>query len=107
MLFPTWHRAYLVRFENALRSIPGCQDVAVPFWDELLTYGDGTRTPIPSVLTTPTFSLDGREDNPLYSYKLQQKLGPETGENRGAGERYTKHAGYEVRFLCFFAFCIR
>src|SRR3954452_25474427 len=24
VLFPTWHRAYLLRLENALRSIEGC-----------------------------------------------------------------------------------
>ena len=34
VLFPTWHRAYLLRLEDALRSIPGCEDVTLPFWDE-------------------------------------------------------------------------
>ena len=38
VLFPTWHRAYLLRLEDALRSILGCADVTLPFWDE-----DGTR----------------------------------------------------------------
>jgi tyrosinase len=28
-----WHRAYLVSFENALRSIPGCENVTLPYWD--------------------------------------------------------------------------
>lgn len=28
-----WHRAYLLAFENALRSVPGCEDVTLPFWD--------------------------------------------------------------------------
>jgi len=31
VLFPTWHRAYLYRLENALRSIPGCESVTLPF----------------------------------------------------------------------------
>ena len=37
VLFPTWHRAYLLRLENALRSIEGCEDVTMPFWNETIT----------------------------------------------------------------------
>lgn len=28
-----WHRAYLLRFENALRSVEGCENVTLPYWD--------------------------------------------------------------------------
>jgi len=28
-----WHRNYLQPFETALRSIPGCENVALPYWD--------------------------------------------------------------------------
>ena len=28
-----WHRAYLLRFEDALRSVEGCEDVTLPYWD--------------------------------------------------------------------------
>ena len=42
-----WHRAYLQLFEDALRSIPGCADVTVPFWDI-------TATP-PEFLFAPPF----------------------------------------------------
>ena len=28
-----WHRAYLLQFENALRSVAGCEDVTLPYWD--------------------------------------------------------------------------
>lgn len=31
--FLSWHRAYQIVFENALRSIPGCEDVTIPYWD--------------------------------------------------------------------------
>lgn len=31
--FLAWHRAYILQFENALRSIPGCEDVTLPYWD--------------------------------------------------------------------------
>src|SRR5947209_12251723 len=32
VLFPTWHRAYLLRLEEALRTI--VPDVTLSFWDE-------------------------------------------------------------------------
>lgn len=28
-----WHRAYLLAFENALRTVKGCEDVTLPYWD--------------------------------------------------------------------------
>src|SRR3954465_14851261 len=34
VLFPVWHRVYVKVLEEALRSIPGCADVTMPFWDE-------------------------------------------------------------------------
>jgi len=89
VLFPTWHRIYILTFENALRSIRGCQDVTLPFWDELLNLE--SPPPIPSVLTSPTFELDGRTDNPLYSYKLQKALVEKIDNHR-----YSKPAGYDT-----------
>jgi tyrosinase len=78
--------------EDALRSVPGCQDVTIPFWDELVNL-ETTRGPvIPSVLTSPTFELDGRTDNPLYSYKLQKGLLEDAVEK----ERYSKPEGYKT-----------
>ena len=32
-VYNPWHRAYLLAFENALRSVPECEDVTLPFWD--------------------------------------------------------------------------
>jgi tyrosinase len=92
ILFPTWHRAYLHRLENALRKVPKCQDVTLPYWDELLDH----EHPIPSIFLSPTFNLDEDDCNPLYSYKLQLDLDEKV---TGANNRYTKAAGYEtVRF---------
>jgi hypothetical protein len=31
--FLAWHRAYILQFENALRTIPGCEEVTLPYWD--------------------------------------------------------------------------
>jgi tyrosinase len=28
-----WHRAYLLSFENALRMVPDCENVTLPYWD--------------------------------------------------------------------------
>lgn len=42
-----WHRAYLDRFEDALRTIPGCASVTLPYWD--------ITRPIPAFLYQPPF----------------------------------------------------
>jgi tyrosinase len=43
-----WHRVYLKLFEDALRSVPGCQDVTMPYWD--------IETPLPALLQQPPFA---------------------------------------------------
>jgi len=45
--FNPWHRVYLKTFEDALRSVPGCQDVTLPYWD--------ISTPLPDALQQPPF----------------------------------------------------
>ncbi|MFD9692087.1 tyrosinase family protein [Kitasatospora sp. NPDC001309] len=45
--FNPWHRVYLREFEDALRSVPGCQDVTLPYWD--------ISTPLPDRLQHPPF----------------------------------------------------
>jgi hypothetical protein len=65
--FNPWHRVYLKLFEDALRSVPGCQDVTLPYWD--------VTTPLPDVLQQPPFA----------SYTLPQDPGatanpPEPGQ---------------------------
>ena len=94
VLFPAWHRAYLYHLENALRTVPGCEKVTLPFWDECWdALFDKTGMPIPSILTTPTFDLDDETHNPLYSYKLQQALVENVVD---ANQRYSKHKDYET-----------
>ncbi|EPS36215.1 hypothetical protein H072_10245 [Dactylellina haptotyla CBS 200.50] len=97
VLFPTWHRAYVLRLENALRSIAGCEDVVMPFWDETLVVeseekGKPLNIPvIPSVLTQITFPLDGKDiPNPLYSYTFAKGI---VDKSVGDGD-YTKGQGY-------------
>ena len=32
-LYNPWHRVYLRHFEDALRTVPGCADMTLPYWD--------------------------------------------------------------------------
>ncbi|KAE8152076.1 hypothetical protein BDV25DRAFT_151700 [Aspergillus avenaceus] len=96
VLFPTWHRAYMLRLENSLRKVEGCEDVTLPFWDEC--FGMNEKSPqlpvIPSILTSPMYTIETETfDNPLYSFKLKACLIDKTVGNEN---RYTKKAGYET-----------
>ena len=67
--FLPWHRAYLVSFENALRSVPGCENVTVPYWD--------ITKPFPEVLKSAPFDSytlpkDIGEDH-MYDPKTKKK----------------------------------
>lgn len=46
--FNHWHRLYLLQMENALRTIPDCEDVTIPYWDI-------TETDIPELLNDDLF----------------------------------------------------
>lgn len=90
ILFPTWHRLYVNRVEEALRSIvPG---VMLPYWDE--TSSESLRDGVPALLTQDTFMLDGVPvKNPLKSFVLPVALGDDLP---GDGQAYDKPAGYET-----------
>jgi tyrosinase len=92
VLFPTWHRLYLYRLENALRSIAGCEEVAIPFWDE--TSIASTNNGVPWALTLETFELDGKAiANPLRSFSLSRQIKDHIG---GDNPDYSKPLGYET-----------
>ena len=90
VLFPTWHRVYVLWLERALQSIvPG---VMMPYWDE--TSEETLQKGIPDVLTSEKFTLNGKEiDNPLRSYVLQKATSDDVS---GDDQRYTKPKGYET-----------
>jgi tyrosinase len=92
VLFPTWHRGYLHLLEEALRSIPGCGDVTLPFWDECsdLSITNG----IPRALTDLYFELDGvMIDNPLRSFIFPVDI---VDTVPGDTPLYSKPKGYET-----------
>lgn len=99
ILFPMWHRAYLLRLEEAMRRVPGCEDVSVPFWDECLDL----LNPVPAILTQRKYLLDNQEiDNPLYSYKFVAAIVDDQSSVPGdhvppkMDYRYSKPIGYET-----------
>jgi tyrosinase len=94
VLFPTWHRAYVLRLENALRSIPDCQDVTMPYWNEVgvetLRYG------VPTIFLDAEYTFaDGTTiKNPLQSYFFQKAIFDNLSPIPDAD--YSKPAGYET-----------
>ncbi|MDQ3666554.1 MAG: tyrosinase family protein [Acidobacteriota bacterium] len=69
-----WHRIYLHPFEDALRSIPGCEEVTVPYWD--------ITSPIPDFLYRPPFD----------SYSLPRDI----GDGFNAGYLTSRYAATQV-----------
>ncbi|MGB1242427.1 MAG: tyrosinase family protein [Chitinophagales bacterium] len=63
-LFLSWHRAYVYSFENALRSVEGCESVTLPYWD--------ITTPFPERLKKAPFDY--------YTYPINV-----VGENPNTG----------------------
>jgi tyrosinase len=93
ILFPTWHRVYLLKLEEALRSIPGCQDVTLPFWDE--TSEDSLNKGIPTALTQKDVVLDGQTiPNPLRSFVFPRGIVDHLSPFPDAD--YSKPKGYET-----------
>ncbi|HEY1426465.1 MAG TPA: tyrosinase family protein [Caulobacteraceae bacterium] len=43
-----WHRVYMRTFEDALRSVSGCENVTLPYWD--------ITEPVPPLLSDPPFA---------------------------------------------------
>jgi tyrosinase len=92
VLFPTWHRVYLVKLEEALQSIPGCKDVMLPFWDE--TSDESADKGIPWPLTDEFFVLDGKKiPNPLRSFVFPQTIQDNINTDDPS---YTKPKEYET-----------
>jgi tyrosinase len=90
VLFPTWHRVYVLKLEEALQSIvPG---VMMPYWDQ--TSEVNRRDGIPWVLTAEIFELDGELiDNPLRSFVLPLEL---SDFSPGDDKVWEKPQGYET-----------
>ena len=93
ILFPTWHRAYCLRLEDALRKVKGCETVTLPFldWCDKETRASG----LPDTFNQQKFELaNGTQiDNPLYSYRFQKGVFDNISTDT---TNYTKPGGYET-----------
>lgn len=56
--FNPWHRVYLKLFEDQLRTVPGCENVTLPYW------AWDSETPLPDVLQQPPFDSYTLHENP-------------------------------------------
>jgi tyrosinase len=93
VLFPIWHRLYLLKLEEALQSIPGCEDVMLPYWDE--TSQESLDHGIPWALTQQYVELDGCTiDNPLRSFRLTANIRDHITNDVAD---YSKPKGYETQ----------
>jgi tyrosinase len=97
VLFPTWHRAYLFALEKALQSVEGCQDIFLPYWNQLKGTG------LPDIFTRRKYTYTSGPgkgkavDNPLYSYKLQKGFMDRLKRKiDGQDVDYQKPKGYET-----------
>ncbi|MBV7530784.1 tyrosinase family protein [Chitinophaga sp. sic0106] len=89
ILFPTWHRVYLLKLEEALRKIPGCEEVTLPYWDE--TEHESITRGVPWSLTNSKVTIKGKlVDNPLLSYKFQVDIKDNVTTDKSI---YSKPAG--------------
>lgn len=91
VLFPTWHRAYMMKLEEALQSIEGCEDVMMAYWDE--TSEASIKEGIPWALTDEFFPRDSKTPNPLRSFVFPTNI---TDNINGDNPNYSKPAGYET-----------
>lgn len=92
VLFPTWHRVYVLKVEEALQSIKGCQNVMLPYWDETSAESAGNGIPWP--LTDEWFQLDGAKiPNPLRSFKFPLNI---KDNINGDNPNYSKPKNYET-----------
>lgn len=96
ILFPTWHRVYLYKLEKALQSVPGCDSVMLPYWDQtykIMKDGKLTYLGVPPILTDEyfTFSTGATIPNPLRSFTLPMAL-----QDSEEADFYAKPVGYET-----------
>jgi tyrosinase len=92
VLFPTWHRVYMLRLEDALRSVAGCEDVTMAYWDEASEAS--AKGGIPKALTDEFVTLDGVViPNPLRSFVFNKGI---TDNINGDDPNYSKPPGYET-----------
>jgi len=98
VLFPTWHRIYVLKLEEALNAaLRRDSDIhdphlALPYWDE--TSSESLENGLPRSLTDETFTFKNGTTikNPLRSYTFQVGVNDALDGNK----EYDKFKGYET-----------
>ena len=95
ILFPTWHRFYCLKLEQALqKALPG-GDVMLPYWDQ--TSPENLRSGLPPLLVDQTVTIDGEEKpNPLLNFSLNARIPmpPDDINSDANAQYYVKDEGY-------------
>ncbi|CAF3598182.1 unnamed protein product [Fusarium graminearum] len=110
VLFPTWHRAYLCRLEDALRTAPGCEDLALPYWDE--ASNETKEEGIPRIFTdkeklakTPSQKDIKQSDTHTLVWSVTNlRTEPDFTTRHWMTRKQTRWPRYSIRML--FAGCI-
>ncbi|MGN9757277.1 tyrosinase family protein [Streptomyces sp. SD31] len=63
-----WHRQYLRVFEDALRSVPGCEEVTIPYWDISTMLPDRLQQPPFDTYTLPADPGGTATPQPVTGY---------------------------------------
>jgi len=99
VLFPTWHRYYLVRLEQALQTVCPEDDIAMAYWDA--TSEESLEKGLPKLLTDEMVEIDGKlVNNPLARFVLTE---PICGDN--SDTYYSKPKGYHTCRYPFSGIC--
>ena len=103
-----WHRAYLLKFEDALRTVDGCEDVTLPYWniqstppDNIFRVGDRERDPRGRprrVVGIPDVLFEGPFDEYILPRRLENLDGSAIYEKGSATKRRD-----EAAILCLLA----
>ena len=84
---------YVLKLEEALQSIDGCEEVMMAFWDEARPE-DSEKVVIPWALTDKTYKLGDEEiPNPLRSFVFNRAITDFIGNDV---VNYSKPKGYET-----------
>ncbi|KAK8053305.1 Tyrosinase [Apiospora saccharicola] len=93
VLFPTWHRAYVLRLEQSLEKHG--LTIKLPYWNEIKNHEKDKPPPgLPEIFLKRNWTtLKGKlfEPNPLYSYTYQKNIIDHASPKDGV--EYTKPLG--------------
>ena len=97
VLFPFWHRLYILRLEQALQSVleRGNERVALHYWDE--TSKESKSEGLPHIVTAEHVCIDGEYvRNPLLEFELPLPIENDVETSDTDSKFYVKPTGYQT-----------